>query len=171
MILNTQYAVKSFSDIIDIDAINHFSIYSLNKVLSLYFNNYFVEDMKNGELVAMSSDKLQYSNQIVSDDLLENVKMFNKMIDFLINYKYKLVIFGTSPLSIFIAKLIEHRLEFFLDEDINRIGQIILNKKVILPDKCNDKKDVFLPFIENVINQKMKKRYKHINFITIFDIC
>ncbi|WP_455757111.1 class I SAM-dependent methyltransferase [Sulfurimonas sp.] len=172
LIIQVPYILKSISDLVIIESINHFSKYSIDKLLSKYFKNIFISNEVQGEMTIIASNKFFYKENSFQEnvtDVYDIENKFNLLVSYLINNKETINIFGTSPLGVYCSKVQEDKIAYFIDEDESKIGKSILNKMVVHPKDTLDDIKIILPFFDEEIVKKIKKKYKHKKFIDIFE--
>ena len=79
----------------------------------------------------------------------------------------QLGIFGSNPAAVWVAKKIDNKNDFFVDEDVHRMNHIIADTITLLPADCPEKLCVFLPFVLShgkQLKQRLQKQYPHIEF-------
>lgn len=160
----------SASDLVIIESINHFSPASIQQLLGKYFTQVVINDTIYGELTIVASNrKDEHIQESQSKSEIEfSVQNFIQLVDLLKSSQEKLIMFGTSPLGTFFAKILGENLECFIDEDESRYQKSLLGKNILYPvDVLGRNKKVVLPFFNKKLNENIKNRYKELEFISM----
>jgi len=61
-------------------------------------------------------------------------------------------IFGTSISSVWLTTMYGQKIDFYVDEDLNRQGRIFFDKKILSPEEVPSNSVIFMPMIDSVLN-------------------
>lgn len=154
-------------DIFIIDHISHFHIDTLYFLLSRFFKYVYIVNTKfEKEITLLASDiKIKEEFLLIKNKIGINVKINNtiKFIEKVKNLSEKVAVFGTSPYAVLCGALLKDNLLFFLDENINKVGKVLLNKKIIHPSNLNKDIKVIFPYSNDLFDIVSKRL--DLNFI------
>ena len=76
-------------------------------------------------------------------------------------------LFGTAIAATWLASELHMRFDFFVEEDANRVGKVLMGRPVLHPDSIPDASGVFLPLpvpIAREICERLKKTRPSVRF-------
>ncbi len=156
---------ENIFDVFTIDHVSHFTRKSIYQILKRHFA--FVSFTKNQiyrEITVIASNKeipLDNSEFFNTKDV--NKKVFSDLLDGL-RFKNKIAIFGASPSALFCATYLDFNIECFLDENKNKVGKKLFDKKIIHPLELEPNIEVLVPYSKKLYLQ-VSDRYPNLKFI------
>ena len=165
--------VSSVFDVLVADHISHFTPSTLVKILEK--TNYeiiFISDVvltKEITVIARKKrDQVSIKNNfhsIISKKINVNdrIAWLNELVK-LSNDKYeegfKYGIFGSSISAMWLLGSAKNKVDFFVDEDLTKIGKKFMNIPIILPVEINEKSNVFVP-MSHIVAKKIKSKLEN----------
>lgn len=167
-------AVSSF-DILIADHISHFTRTSLDYLLESSGFQKSPEDLewipKELSFIGKKAEgkpEIKFSDFSFSKSASSNIQLFHEILKMLGEYK-KFGVFGTAISATWLAGAMKEKIEFFVDEDINRVGKTYMGKKILSPSQVPAGSKIFLPFYKNLCQILLEKKKKNSwNFDFIF---
>jgi 2-polyprenyl-3-methyl-5-hydroxy-6-metoxy-1,4-benzoquinol methylase len=166
-------SVSSVFDVLVADHISHFTPSTLLKILEK--TNYeiiFISDkVLTKEITVIARKKKNKANvknsfnSIVSEKininsriawLNELVKSSNDMYE----EGFKYGIFGSSISAMWLLGSTKNKVDFFVDEDLTKIGQNFMSIPIILPNEINQKSKVFVP-MSHIVAKNIKSKLEN----------
>lgn len=164
---------ENFLDFITFDHIYHFN--DLN-IINIMKNHDFILFKKlkliNKEITLIFQKK-EIKNNVrniykkkVYNTYNKNFKDFIKYLNRFVAHNEIKGIFGAGQKSIFLINNLKNKnqIEFFTDEDKNKINKLFLNKMVFYPTKLKNRPNVLLFDTKKIFNLA-KRKYPNIKFI------
>jgi len=173
IIIQTPDIQKSFFDIVIIDHITYFNKSMLHRIMSEYFKNISFIDTVHKEITLgtnFSFKSLKFDAQKEMQETLAQAEIFKKLVKFLNETKEAFIMFGSAPVSTYLAAVLKENLICFIDEDETRLGKSHLNKLILHPNEIDVEKKIILPFSQEDIITNIKQRYPLLSFISFKDI-
>jgi SAM-dependent methyltransferase len=154
----------------DVHIADHCSHFSMQSLINLAINcNYKIVAVSNRVIAKEVSIILEKNYDSYFPKLLTDYQDNNKVLVQKINLlepEIAIGIFGSSIAATIIASQIKNKMVFFVDEDINKIGNYHLSLPILSIDKVPHGAVVILPF-KKIIAEKIvyRLRDKNIKFI------
>lgn len=160
--------LKNPFDLIIADHCSHFSINSLSRLLgncgfSFLTNNVQAQD-KELLIIAKhfsNQSSITLQNDLSGDEIKQQVQWLQTVEkNFLSLGNTNLGVFGTSIAANWLLAINPHIIDFFVDEDTNRIGKFLNDKIILKPKDIPVDANIFLPFptdIAKLIYQRLKQ--------------
>ncbi len=173
ILIHTSDFPNNFFDVVIIDCITHISKPIMYKMLSKYhknisFHNTVFKETTIGINLIKNKNIYNPENEEYILDKQKNI--FKNFIDFIYYSKTSYSVLGSSPSSIYIGAILKERLIDFVDEDIDRVGRVHLNRKIKSFNDISEENIIILPFLQDNIIESVKLRYPNIIFLTYLDI-
>ncbi len=157
------------NDILMIDHLSHFSPITIVELVSKVFDSVEIINttIYNEITIIGTKAKSENTTQFHINEKDVNFEYINEISRYLGKIKEPIYIFGTAPISIFFAKILNNRnmLKGFLDEDFSKVNQSLWNIKVEHPERIKQVEKCFIPLHTTVI-QKIEKKYDNLILIT-----
>ena len=180
LIIEVPFFAKNPFDLLIADHCTHFSEISLWSLLQktgfdvIYSSTTCI--IKELTLVARKrNDKsqetlLQLDNKKTSDTVVKCIEWLNSNIRDSIAYAKngQFGIFGTSIAATWLFSEISDKVQFFVDEDLDRVDKMHLGRPVYLPERVPPNSNVFLPFCPQQalkIKTRLEKKGETLHFI------
>lgn len=173
ILIHTSDFPTNFFEIVIIDCITHISKPMLYKILSKYYQNISFHNtvFKETTVGINLSENESFFDLEKEEKMLHKQKdIFKNFMDFIYYSNKSYSILGSSPTSIYIGAMLKQRLIDLIDEDVNRIGKIHLNREIKSFDNISKDNTIILPFLQKNIVESIKLKYSHLSFLSYLDI-
>jgi len=159
---------ENLFDLFIIDHVSHFTKKVLYLKLKEYFKYvYFPIDQIYKEITIVASDKKlnlkeekSYKDQKITPCQISNLIKSLEIKD------KKVAIFGTSPAAIFCANYLDLNIQYFVDENKEKCGKLLCQKKIIDPKNVDGSLEILFPYPTNLL-VKLQNRYPNLKFVQI----
>jgi len=173
ILIHTNDFPNNFFDVVIIDCITHISKPIMYKMLSKYYKNIsFFNTIYKEVTVGINLVKNQNHINFEDEEIFLNKQkeIFKNFIDFIYNSKNSYSVLGSSPSSIYIGAILKERLIDFVDEDIDRVGRVHLNREIKSFQNTSEDNIIILPFLQKNIIESIKSKHPNIVFLTYLNI-
>ena len=127
-------------------------------------NDYFPRDL----LIVAQKDKKTGDNYVEDYVFEKNIKTLDRVKEKLGKITHdSLSVLGTTMSAAFVDEVIGERIQFFVDENLSKIGGTFRGKKIVHPKNLNDTNHTILPFGRTgiMIQERFEKLYNGIFII------
>ena len=117
-------------------------------------NNYFPREL----LVSAKKYESADSGNHLKDQTFEhNIETIERILDQLVKMNQQnLAVLGTTVNAAFADEILGERIDFFVDENLSKIGETFRGKNIVHPKNLNHKNHTILPFGKSGIDIKNK---------------